>query len=69
MPLSIQYDASADAVFIDISDGVSTSTVIVSDDINVDLDEHGRLLSIEVLSVSRVARALAIRSISSVAAE
>ena len=66
MPLSIQYDASADAVFIDISDGVSTSTVIVSDDINVDLDEHGRLLSIEVLSVSRVAPALAI---SSVAAE
>ena len=69
MPLSIQYDASADAVFIDISDGVSTSTVIVSDDINVDLDEHGRLLSIEILSVSRVAPALAVRSISSVAAE
>ena len=67
--MSIQYDAAADAAFIDITDGVSTSTVIVSDNINVDLDSQGRLLSIEVLSVSRVAPALAVRFLSSVAAE
>jgi uncharacterized protein YuzE len=69
MSLSVQYDAAADAAFIEIAEGTSASTVIVSDDINVDLDVDGRLLSIEVLSVSRVAPALAVQSVSSIAAE
>jgi uncharacterized protein YuzE len=69
MSMSIQYDAAADAAFIEIAKGTSASTVIVSDDINVDLDADGRLLSIEVLSVGRVAPALAVRSVSSIAAE
>jgi uncharacterized protein YuzE len=69
MSLSVQYDAMADAAFIEITKGLSASTVIVSDDINIDLDADGRLLSIEVLSVSHVAPALAVKSVSSIAAE
>lgn len=58
MTLSIKYDAVADAAFTEIAKGATASTVIGSDDINVDLDAEGRLLSIEVLAVSRVAPAL-----------
>jgi uncharacterized protein YuzE len=69
MSLSIQYDPAADAAFIEIAKGTCASTVIVSDDINVDLDAEGRLLSIVVLSVGRVAPALAVRSVTAIAAE
>jgi uncharacterized protein YuzE len=69
MSLIVHYDAEADAAFIEIAKGVSATTIVVSEDINVDLDKDGRLLSIEVLSVKRVAPELATRSVSSIAAE
>ena len=69
MPMSVQYDPAADAAFIEIAKGPSASTVVVSDDINVDLDTDGRLLSIEVLSVTRVAPALAVQSSNAIATE
>jgi uncharacterized protein YuzE len=69
MPLSIEYDQAADAAFIEVAQGTSAKTVVVTDDINVDFDADGRLLSIEVLAVKRVAPALAVKSVSSIAAE
>jgi uncharacterized protein YuzE len=69
MSVSVQYDPAADAAFIEIAKGDSATTVVVSDDINVDLDAEGRLLSIEVLSVSRVSPSLSILAQNSIAAE
>jgi uncharacterized protein YuzE len=69
MAVNVQYDPTADAAFIEISKGVSANTIVVTDNINVDVDEAGRLLSIEVLAVSRIAPSLAVTSMSAIAAE
>jgi uncharacterized protein YuzE len=69
MALTIQYDASADAAFIEVAQGKSANTIVVSDDLNVDFDSEGRLLSIEILAVSRVAPSLAYQAAGAIAAE
>jgi len=46
------YDFSADALFIFLRDGGSASHVDMPDGVTVDLDAHGAVVAIEVLSAA-----------------
>jgi uncharacterized protein YuzE len=49
----ITYDARVDAVYIKLNLGhAQVETKVIDEDINLDFDEHGRLVGVEVLSAS-----------------
>ena len=54
--MKIEYDNEADAAYIylkEIADGEVVSTISLNDVINIDLDEDGRTIGIEILSASK----------------
>ena len=50
----IRYDAGNDTLYLLIKEGYEEQFVEVADGINVELDEDGRLLGIEILNASRL---------------
>lgn len=50
--MKIEYDKTADAVYIKIKNGVVKKTARLSNLINADLDKNGRVLGVEILKVS-----------------
>jgi uncharacterized protein YuzE len=51
--MKIDYDAQADALYIQLREGEVAETVATSQYAHVDLDEAGRPLGIEILFVKR----------------
>ena len=51
--MKIEYDAQADALYIQLRDGEVVETVESSKYVYVDLDEEGQPLGIEILFVKR----------------
>jgi uncharacterized protein YuzE len=55
--MQIQYDKDVDAAYIyleyPIKPGEVKKTVKVKDDINMDFDDNGRLLGVEILNASK----------------
>lgn len=55
--MKIEYDKDVDAAYLyleyPIKDGESKKTVKVKDDINVDFDDKGKLLGVEILHASK----------------
>jgi len=49
--MHITYDPEADAMAIILCKGTVEETLIVTDNVNVDVDKEGRPLCIEILSV------------------
>jgi uncharacterized protein YuzE len=62
-------DPEADAGTLKLGTGPSVETESATDNINLDFDANGRLVSIEILNVSRTAPGLSDRSADLVAAE
>ena len=52
--MRITYDAKADAAYVYLADVVNKpETHVVTDDVYLDFDEHGRLVGVEVLDASK----------------
>ena len=49
--MKFEYDPEADAAYLQIAEGKVFETIEITDGINIDLDEEGRPLGIEVISV------------------
>ena len=50
--MQIKYDADVDAMYIKLSDKPYHKMHRVNDDVNIDLDEDGNVIGIELLYVS-----------------
>lgn len=50
--MKLEYDRRADAIYIRLKEAEVATTRELQDNLIVDLDEHGRLLGIELLFVS-----------------
>ncbi len=50
--MKIQYDKTADAMYIYLKKGKIDKTSKMRDRLNVDLDKRGNILGLEILSVS-----------------
>jgi uncharacterized protein YuzE len=50
--MKIEYDKTADAVYIKIKNGVVKKTARLSNLINADLDKNGKVLGVEILKAS-----------------
>jgi len=50
--VKLEYDRRADAIYIRLKDAEVATTRELEDNLIVDLDEHGRLVGIELLFVS-----------------
>ena len=46
--MKIRYYQDTDSAYIDLSDRKSKETRIISDDVNIDLDEKGVLVGIDI---------------------
>ena len=51
--MKIEYDKEVDALYIRIQEKEGARTQVVSDGVNLDFDEQGRLIGMEVLSASK----------------
>ncbi len=55
--MKIEYDKEVDAAYLyleyPIKDGDAKKTITVKEDINVDFDNKGKLLGVEVLNASK----------------
>jgi uncharacterized protein YuzE len=50
--MKIEYDNQADAIYIRLQEKQVTRTVEVEDGLNIDLDENGKLIGLEVLDAT-----------------
>ena len=50
--MKIEYDKTADAVYIRIKNGVVKKTARLSNLVNADLDKNGKVLGVEILKAS-----------------
>lgn len=50
--MTITHDSIADAVYMYLSNERVARTVVVNDDVNIDIDAHGEAVGIEVLNAS-----------------
>lgn len=53
MSLSVRIDSDADAAYIGITSRPIARTVEVNEDLILDLDQHGGIVGIELLGLSR----------------
>lgn len=56
MEMKITFDKDADAVYIyfkEISPGEVKNTISLNDSVNIDFDEEGKILGIEILDASK----------------
>jgi len=51
--MKIYYDEEVDAAYLQLSDEIPTGTVEVSDGVNLDRTEEGRIVGIEILDASK----------------
>ena len=51
--LRVSYDPEADALYLEVRDGVAADNVDLAPSVTADLDRRGRVLGIEVLHASR----------------
>jgi len=65
MEMKIEYDKDADAAYIyfkEIEEGEVTQTISLNESVNIDLDNEGRTLGIEILDASKNLPVSAIKS-------
>ena len=65
MEMKIEYDKSADAAYIyfkGIEEGEVVQTISLNESVNIDLDNEGRTLGIEILDASKNLPANAIKA-------
>jgi len=52
----INYDPKSDVLYMGIKKGIEEEFIEISPGINVELDENGRVIGIEILNASKVLR-------------
>lgn len=50
--MKIEYDNQVDAIYIRLQEKYVTRTVEIEDGLNIDLDENGKLIGLEVLDAT-----------------
>ena len=50
--MKIEYDNQVDAIYIRLQEKQVTRTVEIEDGLNIDLDENGKLIGLEVLDAT-----------------
>jgi uncharacterized protein YuzE len=50
--MKIEYDNQVDAIYIRLQEKYITRTVEIEDGLNIDLDENGKLIGLEVLDAT-----------------
>jgi uncharacterized protein YuzE len=50
--MKIEYDNQVNAIYIRLQEKYVTRTVEIEDGLNIDLDENGKLIGLEVLDVT-----------------
>jgi uncharacterized protein YuzE len=50
--MKIEYDNQVDAIYIRLQEKYVTRTVEIEDGLNIDLDENGKLIGLEVLNAT-----------------
>ncbi|MEI8173291.1 MAG: DUF2283 domain-containing protein [Deltaproteobacteria bacterium] len=50
--MKIEYDNQIDAIYIRLQEKYVTRTVEIEDGLNIDLDENGKLIGLEVLDAT-----------------
>jgi uncharacterized protein YuzE len=50
--MKIEYDNKVDAIYIRLQEKYVTRTVEIEDGLNIDLDENGKLIGLEVLDAT-----------------
>jgi uncharacterized protein YuzE len=50
--MKIEYDNQVDAIYIRLQEKFVTRTVEIEDGLNIDLDENGKLIGLEVLDAT-----------------
>jgi len=63
--MKLEYDRDVDAAFIyfkDIEEGEVAQTISLNDSVNIDLDNEGRTLGIEIIDASKNLPPSAIKS-------
>jgi uncharacterized protein YuzE len=54
---TVHYDPESDVLYFLVRDGAEERFVEVAEGVNVELDEEGQLLGVEILNASRFLRA------------
>jgi uncharacterized protein YuzE len=54
----VNYDQKSDALYIGLKRGVEEEFVEISPGINVELDENGQVLGVEILNASRILKSV-----------
>ena len=54
---TVHYDSQSDVLYFLVRDGEEERFVEVAEGINVELDQEGQLLGVEILNASRLLRA------------
>ena len=62
--MRITYDPQADALYLYLKEGAAARTQEVSDGIQLDLDEEGRIIGIEILRYSERVDPESLKSVS-----
>lgn len=50
--MKIEYDNQVDAIYIRLQEKYVTRTIEIEDGLNIDLDENGKLIGLEVLNAT-----------------
>jgi uncharacterized protein YuzE len=51
--MKIYYDQEVDAAYLQLSEEIPTGVIEVSEGVNLDLTEDGKIVGIEILNVSK----------------
>ena len=52
----VNYDSGSDVLYIVTKEGIETQFTEVAPGVNVELDEHGQVIGVEILGASRILR-------------
>ncbi|MFH1095735.1 MAG: DUF2283 domain-containing protein [Candidatus Micrarchaeota archaeon] len=58
MPNVLRYDPDADAMYVRLSSRHAWETLEINSNLNIDLDQTGRVVGVELLDVRRFAKSL-----------
>ena len=56
---SVNYDSKSDIIYIAAKKGKEEEFIEIAPGINVELDEHGQVIGIEILNASKVLKSIA----------
>jgi len=56
---NVHYDAESDVLYFGVRGGIEEEVVEIAEGVNVELDDQGKLIGVEILNASQVLRPVA----------